>query len=228
MGSPRDAISGKMRTSSIGRLKLLPFLFAAMSLTAGASPGTAPMSSRPFALGDSLFATIEALQSIGTRFSGTSRSDSAAFYLRSRLFALGLPAQLDTVRYLSGSWKRTFNVVAKLEGTGESKEEIILGAHFDSISRSSYVDSLSPAPGADDNGSGCAALLELARILKRSRFERTVTFVFFGGEEVGRRGSTDYAGRAHARGDPPRHSPQDCSLPQCGWPTQPARNRAGH
>jgi hypothetical protein len=201
MGFPRNTISGKMRTSRSGGAMLLPFFLVASTLLAAAALGTARTSSSSSSLGDSLSATIERLQSFGSRFSGTARSDSAAFYLRSRLAALGLPARLDTVRYLSGTWKRTFNVVATIGGAGESGEEIVLGAHFDSISRHSYTDSLDPAPGADDNGSGCAAVLELARMLKRFRFERTITFVFFGGEEIGRRGSLDYASRARGRGD---------------------------
>ncbi len=145
--------------------------------------------------------TIIKLQNFGTRFAGTAGSDSAAFYLKSRMEDLGVPTSLDTVVYLSGSWKRTFNVKGTLSGSGATAEKIILGAHFDSISRSSYVDSLSPAPGADDNASGCAAVLEIASNLRGRSFKKSIEFVFFGGEEIGRRGSIQFASSARSRGD---------------------------
>jgi len=73
-------------------------------------------------------------------------------------------------------WKgRQFcNVVGILEGIDAALPIVILGAHFDSVSNS---------PGADDNASGVAALLELARLLAPHRFGATVHFVGFNLEE---------------------------------------------
>ena len=65
--------------------------------------------------------------------------------------------------------------------------KIILGAHLDTFDLS---------PGADDNGSGVAVVCELARLLSRHRgkFRRSIRFVLFTGEELGRLGSERYAG----------------------------------
>jgi hypothetical protein len=68
--------------------------------------------------------------------------------------------------------------------------------HFDSISRQGIG-----APGADDNASGTAAVLECARVLCVARFERTLQFAAFSAEEIGLFGSTAYASNLYNRGD---------------------------
>jgi photosystem II stability/assembly factor-like uncharacterized protein len=88
------------------------------------------------------------------------------------------------------------NVVATLHGTTDTSEVIICG-HFDSISEAPFVR----APGADDNGSGTAAVIEAARILSSYRFERTIKFICFSGEEQGVFGSGEYAAGARRRGE---------------------------
>ncbi len=71
--------------------------------------------------------------------------------------------------------ERTYrNIVATLEGIHQEKERILLGAHYDAAWGS---------PGADDNASGVAVLLEAADILSRQRLNRTVQFVAFTLEE---------------------------------------------
>ena len=82
------------------------------------------------------------------------------------------------------------NVIADLPG--ENPEEVtLLGAHF---------DSWDPAQGADDNGSGVAAVLESARILKSLGVKprTTIRFAFFSGEEEGNLGSRAYVGQHKA------------------------------
>jgi hypothetical protein len=87
------------------------------------------------------------------------------------------------------------NVLAYLPG--KSDEYVILGAHYDHLGYGNY-DSLAPAqigqihPGADDNASGTAGLLELARILSplKGQMQRGVLFASFAGEELGLLGST--------------------------------------
>jgi hypothetical protein len=61
---------------------------------------------------------------------------------------------------------------------------VLIGAHHDTVPGS---------PGADDNGSGCAGVLETARVLAGASFERTIRFCFFAFEEEGMVGSRDYA-----------------------------------
>ena len=89
------------------------------------------------------------------------------------------------------------NIEAVLPGQGAADEIIVVGAHYDSVADS---------PGADDNASGVAALLELARLLAGTTLPRTVRFVAFANEEApffygDEMGSNLYAARALAQGE---------------------------
>lgn len=75
------------------------------------------------------------------------------------------------------------NIIVELPGTEMPEEVLILGAHFDAFPGT---------PGADDNGTGTAALLEIARVFKDVPMKRTVRLIFFNLEEIGLRGSADY------------------------------------
>lgn len=95
-----------------------------------------------------------------------------------------------------------YNVVGVLEGSDPvlKKENIIIGAHYDHLGRGGDGSgSLAPRSGeihhgADDNASGTAGLIELARVFnaQRPRLKRTVIFIAFGGEEEGLLGSNYY------------------------------------
>ena len=77
------------------------------------------------------------------------------------------------------------NITVELRGCDLPNEVLIVGAHFDAVPN---------CPGADDNGSGTAGLLEIARVLKDSGpMRRTVRLIFFNLEEVGLKGSSEYA-----------------------------------
>lgn len=89
------------------------------------------------------------------------------------------------------------NVVATLPGTTDPDEAVLLVGHFDSVSQTSETY----APGADDNGSGTAAIVEAARRLAAARYRRSITFICFSGEEQGLVGSHAYAARALERGE---------------------------
>jgi hypothetical protein len=86
------------------------------------------------------------------------------------------------------------NVLAWLPG--QTDEYVIIGAHYDHLGRGNF-DSLAPSqigqihPGADDNASGTAGVLELARLLapQRGQLKRSVLFADFAGEELGLLGS---------------------------------------
>jgi hypothetical protein len=87
------------------------------------------------------------------------------------------------------------NIIAVLNGTEPGAGTIVIGAHYDS--RTDDLNSADGyAPAADDNGSGVAAVLELARILSKQPQRSTIMFVLFSAEEQGRLGSkafvTDY------------------------------------
>ncbi|HEY2359522.1 MAG TPA: M28 family peptidase [Candidatus Angelobacter sp.] len=89
--------------------------------------------------------------------------------------------------------RKVRNLIAEIPGGTKANEIVVIGAHYDTV----Y-----DCPGADDNSSGVAALLELARILKGSRPVRTVRFVAFVNEEppwfqTDDMGSLVYAEQAH-------------------------------
>jgi hypothetical protein len=87
------------------------------------------------------------------------------------------------------------NVVATLPGGARSNELVLITAHMDNLP---YGDR---AYGADDNCSGSVAVLTAASIMSQYRFDRSVRFVLFTGEEQGLLGSAVYAASARAAGD---------------------------
>lgn len=87
------------------------------------------------------------------------------------------------------------NVIGELAGAARPDEYILLTAHLDDN------PSIGLAPGADDNASGSAGLLLAADILSEYRFDRSIRFVFFTGEEQGLYGSRQYAAEAAASGE---------------------------
>ena len=133
---------------------------------------------------------------LGTRYSFASAGlNEAAAYLYSAYTSYGLQVTYDP--FVFNSMPMT-NVVAELMGsTGSREHVVILSAHYDSISPQPY----DAAPGADDNASGVAAVLEVARLLSEQSFPCTIRFINFAGEEQGLIGSAHYAEQAYRRGD---------------------------
>jgi hypothetical protein len=84
------------------------------------------------------------------------------------------------------------NIIATLPGTDPGGRTLVVSAHYDSIV-SNVLDSTSAAPGADDDASGVAAVLELARVMSGYKFGATIVFAAFAGEEQGLFGSTHWA-----------------------------------
>ena len=114
---------------------------------------------------------ITALAKIGVRKSGTTNERLGADLIVLRLRAMGYEPEVRTFKLPNGATSR--DVVAR--ASGESTRVIILGAH---------MDSKKPSPGANDNASGCAALLEIARNVAGRDHYVSVEFVFFGAEEA--------------------------------------------
>lgn len=97
--------------------------------------------------------------------------------------------------------KEVVQVVATLPGATDRR--IIVGGHFDTINMTSREPTSSwslPSPGANDDASGVSVALELARTLSGQKWQQTLVFVAFSGEEQGLLGSTALAARATADG----------------------------
>jgi len=92
------------------------------------------------------------------------------------------------------------NVVATLPGTqAESKDRVyVVGGHYDSRV-TDVMDATSYAPGANDDASGTAAVMEMARVMSRYQFDATLVFIAFAAEEQGLNGSTHWAEMARQK-----------------------------
>jgi Zn-dependent M28 family amino/carboxypeptidase len=109
----------------------------------------------------------------------TTQRTSARNYLQTQLTQMGWSPSLAA--YSTGA-----NVVARIPATMTTTKRIIVGAHFDTVSGS---------PGANDNGTGTAAVLAVARYLKDMTCRKYhVDIVFFDEEEVGLVGARAYSG----------------------------------
>lgn len=85
-----------------------------------------------------------------------------------------------------------YNIVGAIRGAELNAGAVIVGAHYDSIG-TPRDSGTAYAPGANDNGSGVAAVLELARIMSAAQYKATVMFVLFSAEEIQRQGSINFA-----------------------------------
>jgi hypothetical protein len=125
---------------------------------------------------------------IETRYTYSGRPIQAATkYVGQHLEDLGLSVEYhvwDGVTYP--------NVIGQLKGETYPEEIMMITAHLDSTSRKSMTD----APGADDNASGSTAVLIAADILSQYKWDCTLRFAFWTGEEQGLLGSMAYAERA--------------------------------
>ena len=136
---------------------------------------------------------VAALTAHGPRFADLPGVPAALRYIADELSGLGYTVRAE--RY--GDELHEVNLLAELSGSGndndsgnDAKDPLELGAHWDSVAES---------PGADDNASGVAGVLEAARALRRlSQPLRTIRFCFFGGEEDGFGGSTAHVERISA------------------------------
>lgn len=106
----------------------------------------------------------------------------------------------DSTKGLPAKPTEIANVMATLRGTNPEDDRLfIISGHLDSR-RSNVQDGEKLAPGANDDGSGIAAVLEMARIMSQQRFSATILFVAFSGEEQGLWGSQHLAQEARDSG----------------------------
>jgi len=84
------------------------------------------------------------------------------------------------------------NPIGRKVGSALPDEWIVLGAHYDSRNSQRCDGSVNPQPGANDNASGCAGVIELARAFEGLSTRRSILFMCFAGEEQGLVGSRRY------------------------------------
>ncbi len=116
---------------------------------------------------------------------------AARDWLGGQFSALGLQVSQPSFT-LQG--RTLYNVMATWTGSAEPDDWIVVGGHYDAIG-SGF------APGADDNASGCAGVLDLARAVTAFRPRRTIVFTCYSGEEQGMHGSAAHVAALRAGGD---------------------------
>lgn len=130
---------------------------------------------------------INALSSFHTRHTKSPYINQVADWIKSRFTQMGYTDILD--QHFTREDTDLRNIIAKKKGSGITEEAILICAHFD-CRMEELSDAVTKAPGADDNASGMAAMLELARIIAGVNVVEDVYFAAFSGEEQGFWGAT--------------------------------------
>ena len=142
-------------------------------------------------------------ENLRTRYAFRSEILESTGYIRARMEEY-LGADRVHTQLFEVAGTEMFNVVGLLPGAGEAGGYYVVCAHYDAIgtrSRGGWNADTDPAPGADDNGTGVALVLESARVLARLELPWSVRFIAFSGEEIGLWGSRAFAEQAMARDD---------------------------
>jgi hypothetical protein len=130
---------------------------------------------------------IQTLQNFVTRDARTDECEDAGDFIAAALAQPGIQVNKDSFNF-EGYTSR--NIIGYLPGKTDPSSIVIIGAHYDSFADPSSRVS---APGADDNASGTAAVLEAAKIMSQYSFAHSIKFVLFSAEEWGLYGSAHYA-----------------------------------
>lgn len=139
---------------------------------------------------DSCQSYVEALQAFPPRVTGSQADYDSRDWIYDKFVEFGYDSVVfDSFNY---SGYDVQNIVAYKIGSDYPDHHIVVGGHKDAVSGS---------PGADDNGSGTAGVLEIARVLKDIDTKMTFVFICFTGEEQGLHGAWHYANEAAANGD---------------------------
>ena len=147
-----------------------------------------PLSDEDRALGERLQGHVGAIASSEHNVWSADQLEAAALHIEASLRQAGYEVQLE--KYRSGG-AAVRNVLADLKGGARVGEIVIVGAHYDSVRG---------APGANDNGSGVAAVLELAHALRDWKPDHTWRFALFVNEEPPFFMTDEMGSDLHARG----------------------------
>lgn len=141
---------------------------------------------------------IQRLQDFQTRYSYTDSVVASAEWIHDKFIEFGFTDVAYDSFWFDGTWQR--NVVATKPGTTNPDKVIVIGGHYDSVTYSGDCNPMTWAPGADDNASGTALAMDMARVLAGTEMEMTLKFVPFAAEEQGLHGSWHFAEEAFDSG----------------------------
>ena len=150
---------------------------------------------------DSLEATVQHLQDYQSRMWNSTNAYAASDWIAGRMTALGLEVEQQPfyVNSWAGTGQAAPNVIGIQRGTLYPDVYVVCGSHFDSFSYDAFYGS-GNCPGADDNATGVASVLESARIMTQYDFEYSIIYCAYGCEELGLYGSEAYASRCQQQG----------------------------
>ena len=137
---------------------------------------------------DSMRVIVEHLEAYRSRKWGSQNAFDASDWIKSRFEALGLE-EVEQQAFTYSGQNAAPNVIAIQRGKVNPDLYVVCGSHFDSYSYSG------DCPGADDNATGVASVLETARVLTQYDFDYSIIYCAFGCEEMGLYGSSAYASR---------------------------------
>lgn len=132
---------------------------------------------------------------------GTAGKDFAKNYIKSQfetagLMSMGEDYYQDFPLKMSMAWINATNIVGLIEGSDPvlKNEYIVIGAHYDHLGYELKADKKIIYPGADDNASGIAGIIELAKFFNKpeNKTKRSLIFIAFDAEESGLLGSNHY------------------------------------
>jgi aminopeptidase YwaD len=153
---------------------------------------------------DSLTSYILSMQNLGTRYALAENRKDVARWIKRKFESFGYQnVMLDSFVYSHyGNETMQYNVICKSDSVYVHDDYVLLGAHHDAITYASPMDS---TPGADDNASGVAGVLEAARVLKMYGENTKIPFHFatWAAEEYGLHGSKHYVQTHVATNDLP-------------------------
>ncbi|MHC5211085.1 MAG: M28 family metallopeptidase [Planctomycetota bacterium] len=195
-----DEVAERLGTSGV-ELQPLPFGTAVVQRAdrypapaAGMAASTPIVSAAVQAVDiDRYTDVVTDLVAFGTRYTHHAAFPDVTAYLEDAFADLGYAVSLDPFQ-IGG--KTRHNVIAEIPGDVTPDDVYIVCGHYDSTSGTPGTF----APGADDNASGSAAVVEMARVLRQYRFASTIRFVCFAGEEQGLVGSSTYVSDLIAAG----------------------------
>ena len=133
------------------------------------------------------FANVSTLAEFSRSSFNTAQLDAAREHIATQFASLGLAVSEPQFEFTSGTTVIARNVIGRWQGAITPDDWIVVGGHYDS--RQSQLSNPNGAPGADDNASGCAGVMEAARVLVKGRPASTILFMCYAGEEQGLHGS---------------------------------------
>jgi hypothetical protein len=173
-------LDGELALAAKGKRMFAPIAAAVKAVVADASI-------------ERIYGYEKALFDFDSKYVTQAGNKRAAAYLFDRYRSFGYQPDYQTFEYRirNGPTGQTANVIATLKGTTNPDLIYVVSSHYDSVV---------VGPGADDDSSGTAALLETARILSKHPQPATIIFASFTGEEAGLLGSREFVRQAVSSG----------------------------